>query len=687
MTVRRAKALANVLASMPLHLNPGDHLAGSMQLLIDSPLPDGTTLPDYESAVREVEQIGERSFHTNSDHMAPDYAGLVEEGIGGLIARATTERDHERPDDEIAFLDSVIIALEGVERYLIRYADYIAQTARQTDNDSERDRLSALSRVVRNVSTAAPTTFHEAAQLTWTFHFIYSLEGRGAMALGRMDQFLRVCYDRDITSGRITRGDAGAILESFWAKLEEPGIPNPIQNIAIGGLTPDGRDATNDLSYLIIEVTKRMKTPASNLSARTHRDTPEEFYLACADLIRSGIGFPAMFNDETLIPALIKIGIPLENARDVCFVGCIETFLPGRMPPWSDSRVNILKAVELALHDGVDPLTGNRAGPATGSLDELGDFTSLMEAFRAQLAAMVSEHARGINESKDVGDPREFTSPLLSALARDCITRGRDMNDGGAEFPDFHGMAGMGLATATDSLMALKRLVYDEKRFDLTNIMAAVERDFDGDEVLRQVLLNDAPKYGNGEEEADLLAADISEEFCRLCHLQKTPASGCKPAGQHVPLLAANTSNIPAGKEVGATPDGRHALTPLSDAASPHFGRDHKGPTAVIRSLTQVDYSNVSGGTVVNMRFQGSTLEGETGLRNLAALIRTYFAMGGGQMQFNVTDRALLEDARKHPDRHGNLLVRVSGFSAVFVGLGDEVQLDILARTEQDFVS
>ena len=504
------------------------------------------------------------------------------------------------------------------------------------------------------------------------------------MALGRMDQFLWPFYSRDVESGVISREDARAIVECFWAKLEEPGIPNPIQNIAIGGQKPDGSDATNDLSLLMIEVTKHMQMPASNLSARFHRRRRRGSTWRPPTASRQESASRAVFNDETLVSGLTRIGIPVEDARDVCFVGCIETFLPGKMPPWSDSRVNILKAVELALHNGVDPLTGRQVGPKTGALEELSTFDALKDAFAKQLERIVADHAVEINTSK-LCDPQRFTSPLLSALTEDCIGRGRDMNDGGALYPDFHGMAGMGIATTTDSLTALRVLVYEQKRFDLADVVAALDRNFDGDEVLRQTLLNAAPKYGNGDAETDRLAAWVGELFCTECLKHETPAQGKKPAGRHVPLLAANVSNIGAGKEVGATPDGRFALTPLSDAASPHFGRDVKGPTTVVRSLTTVDYSNVIGGTVVNMRFQPSAVAGEEGTRNLAALIRTYFEMGGAEMQFNVTRRAELEAARANPEDHRNLLVRVSGFSAYFVDLDNSVQEDILARTEQEF--
>jgi pyruvate-formate lyase len=683
LTVRRALALNAVLESMPLTIHENDCLAGSMCGAIFGVLPDGVTREEYDQAVEEVAAIGERTFRTNADHYAPDYQTLLSKGIGGLREDALTARALPRPESERDFLDSVVTALDGVSILLQRYAAAHREAAYRDTDRTRAEHLSNLADLLDRVSTRAPETFHEAVQLVWTFHFIFSLEGRGAMAFGRIDQYLYPFYRDDMKRGILTRDDAAAILESLWAKLEEPGIPNPIQNIAIGGTTPDGSDGTNDLSCLILDVTGTMRTPASNVSARFHTESSDTFYEACADLVKTGIGFPAMFNEEVLIEGLMNTDVPLEHARDFCFVGCIETLVQGRMPPWSDSVVNMLKAFELALHNGIDPQTGNQVGPRTGELDDLSTFGDLVSAFNRQLGTMVSNHVAEIDSTKII-DAENYTSPLLSSVTQDCIKRGRDINDGGALYPDFHGIAGMGIGTTTDALEALRTLVFEEQRFSLPDIVAALDRDFDGDEVLRETLLG-APKYGNGDARTSSLAADVASLFCGFVLDYKTPASGGKPPGQYVPLLAANINNIGAGCQVGATPDGRHAYTPLSDAASPHFGRDVHGPTTTLRSLSEIDYTAVVGGTVVNMRFQKSALNGMKGTQNLAALVRSYFEMGGAQVQINVADRTILEDARRNPEKHSDLLVRVSGFSAQFVGLSDVVQQDILSRTEQHF--
>jgi pyruvate-formate lyase len=329
---------------------------------------------------------------------------------------------------------------------------------------------------------------------------------------------------------------------------------------------PDGQDATNQLSYLCLEATRLVQSPHTNLSARFHDDTPEAFHRACFEVIRTGIGFPAVFNDHVLLAGLEEIGIPAPVARDYCMVGCIETMLPGRQPAWSDSRFNtplyLLKALDQVAAEG---------SPS---------YDRVVAQFRLELACAIREHVEMINAYIIRFPPDQFPDPFLSAVTRDCIARARDVNNGGAQFPRFHGIAVMGLATLADSLAAVKKLVFDEGRVSLTDLMAALKNDFAGAEPLRQALLNRAPKYGNDDPYVDQIAAQIVLWTSEEC-LKHTVVGG----GRFVSAMAANVQNISAGREVGATPDGRRAFTPLSDAASPYFGRDLHGPTAFLRSV------------------------------------------------------------------------------------------------------
>ncbi|HOF87907.1 MAG TPA: pyruvate formate lyase family protein, partial [Armatimonadota bacterium] len=452
-----------------------------------------------------------------------------------------------------------------------------------------------------------------------------------------------------------------------------------IQNIALGGVDAEGNDAVNDVTYLCLEACKRIGQPGGNVTARVSGAAPADYLKKCGEVIRTGIGFPAMFNDEVEIPALLACGYPLEDARNYCFVGCIEVYVPGRHAPWSDSRFNLPRCVNLALWDGYDTVLERQVGPHTGAAESWPAFEA---AFLAQMHAGLAEHIAALNAVKQAADARaeELTSPLLSAFFDDCIARGMDIAAGGARYPANHGVACMGIGTTADALMAIKRFVFAEGRFTLEEMRRMLAANFAGYEAERRLLLGGAPKYGNDDPEVDAIAAEVAERFGKACLGYRTPRGG-----QYWSLMAANVSNIHAGKEVGATADGRLAFTPLSDAASPSFGRDRQGPTAVARSVAKLDYRWHPGGNVINMKFHPSALAGDVGLTALAALIRTCFELGGIQLQFNTTDRALLKDAMTNPEAYGDLVVRVSGFSAYFTRLDREVQEDILARTEHGF--
>jgi pyruvate formate-lyase/glycerol dehydratase family glycyl radical enzyme len=672
MAVRRAHALAVVLDEMALLIRPEERIVGApMGVLSAAPVVDEATMAHY---ARLDTEAGERGFLTNADHLAPDYAHLLSVGLPGLLAETQASLARHHDERRRAFLRSVEVAMEAVSRFVRRWA-VACRVEAGGQPPSRAAELAAMADDLDALAVAPPATLAQALQLIWLIHVIFAIEGRGAMAFGRMDQYLLPFYRRAVAAGQ--EAEARALFECFWAKLEEPLLPNPVQNIAIGGQTPEGDDAVNELSYLLLEVTGTVGTPHSNLSARCCARTPQPFYDACIALIKTGIGFPALFNDEVLVPAIMEMGVPIEQARDYAFVGCIETFLPGCMPPWSDSRVNLLAAVDRTLRRGRDGPDGEQRGPITPALEDLVTFEQFMDAFEAQVCQMVRAHCAEIVRRKGALDPWQYTSPLLSALVADCIAKGLDVNMGGSRYPAWHGPCGMGLGSTADALAAIQRLIYDEKAVGWDELLAALDADFRGHEALRQRLLRRAPKYGNDDPAVDELAARVVRVFTNEVLAQRM-----EDGGRVVPLIAANVANIAAGKEVGATPDGRRAGEPVSDAASPSFGRDRQGPTAVIRSLCTVDYMPVVGGTVVNQRFSPHMLRGSAGTALLRSLVQTYFAHGGMQMQFNITGGETLRAAMEDPAAYGDLLVRVSGFSALYVGLSREVQEDILARTE-----
>jgi formate C-acetyltransferase len=685
MTVRRAKALNAVLDRCDLEVWPGELLIGTGwygRMLAEGAYPDEAVT----EASDELARVGRRTFRTHADHHAPDYPGLLALGFGGLRERVASSLARHTEPRRRTFLTSVAVALDGASRHMRRWAARLAELADEHPGHAELLRQQA--QMMDRLAEHAPTTFWEALQLVFSVHAMMQMDERYAMAFGRLDQYLHPFYRADCDAGRLTRDEAQVLLEHFFAKVT--GYED-VQNITVGGVRPkDGEDATNDLSFLVLEACARVGRPGGNVTARIHAKTPAAFLRKCAEVIRSGVGYPAVFNDGVEVPTLVEQGYGLEEARDYGFVGCIEVFIPGRMAPWADSRFNLLRCVNLTLHGGVDNLTGEAVGPALrpaqGGLSlskpatgEPENWDAFYDAFRTQMRALLQEHIKALSEAKQAVEDRadEFTSPLMSALTADCIERGRDLNDGGARHPANHGIAGMGIGTTADALMAVKRLVYDEKRFDLSQLRRMLAANFEGYEAERQVLLRRAPKFGNNDAEVDAIAVRVTRDFGSECLEHRTPQGG-----RYWGLMAANVQNIPAGREVGATADGRFSQQPLSDAASPTFGRDTNGPTAVIHSVAKLPYRLCPGGNVVNIKLHPSVLRGERGLTALAALIRTAFDLGAVELQFNTVDRKLLLAAMERPEEYRDLVVRVSGFSAHFVSLDRAVQEDVLARTE-----
>ena len=671
MTLRRAQALNAVLERCLLPVIPGELLLGVGNV--------GRRIQADEIPIAVIEadqaylsqQIGARPFSAHSDHHAPDYAKLIRLGFGGLKAevRAALPRQDETGR---FFLESMLVALDGASAHLQRWSRHLESVV--PDHPAHAGLLRSQAERLSRLAELPPAGFVDALQLVLLYHYLMQLDDRYAMAFGRMDQYLYPSYQTDREAGRISDDEVQDLFDHLFAKIT---IDGDVQNIALGGVKPeDGSDATNPLSYLILEACKRVGQPGGNCTARLHRLTPPAFLEKCAEVIRTGIGYPAVYNDEIEIPALVRQGYALEDARNYCFAGCIEVFMQGKQAPWADSRINPAYSLNLALFNGIDTLTGKQAGPQTGDTP---DFESFYQAFLAQCRADLHRMITDWNATQSHYDdrPMDFTSPLMSALVSDCIARGRDLNDGGAIYPGNCGFGVMGIATMADALAALKKLVFDEPRFTLEQMRTFLRTNFAGFEVERQLLLRGAPKFGNDDDAVDQLAVRFVRDYARLYEEYRTPRGG-----RYWVLMASNVSNIWAGSQLGATPDGRLALTPLSDAASPSFGRDLHGPTTTIHSVAKIPYELCLGGNVVNMKLHPSSLQGPGGLKALSALIRTCFDLGGIELQFNTTDRKVLEDAMRDPSRHENLVVRVSGFSANFVWLDPAVQKDILARTE-----
>lgn len=644
----RAHAFANVLRHIGLPVHPGEALAGSRAEFVLDQLPDGISETDFQTAEAEHERRRQRTFQAGFDHATPDYPTLLAEGIGGVARRIRESRErHSRPEEH-ALLDAMRVCLDG----LATLAERCAATSPAPVG-------------LRHLAQQPPRTFHEAMQLVWLVHLAFVSEGRYAMALGRIDQYLLPFYQADVQAGRLDRDGALDLFCHLWTKIEELG---EITNICIGGLTPEGGDATNDLSYLALEATRLVQSPRTNLSARFHDRTPERFHRACFQCLRTGVGFPALFNDEILIPGLVEIGIPLETARDYSLVGCIETAFAGRQPAWGDSVPGFRGESNQQCLDRALRAEAKEPSPS---------YQGLVRRFRSELASFFHHCAERVNDLIARFPPDRFPDPFLSALTRDCIGRARDINDGGALLPRLYSCAGgANLASLADSLAAVKKLVFEERRLTLPELVAVLDDDFVGHEPTRNLLLFAAPKYGNDDPYVDQIAADmlnlIADEIMAL-----PPILG---GGRFVACAAGNIHNIARGRALGATPDGRRAGEPLSDATSPFFGRDRKGPTAILHSMARTACGRILGGRVANLKFEPEHFAGEAGAQRFAAFTQFFVDHRIQELQINFTGNKVLQEAKRHPEHHRHLVVRVSGFSAYFTELAPQVQDDIIRR-------
>ena len=623
-----------------------------------------------EYSKKMTETFGERTFITNKDHYAPDYAHILRAGVPGMIKEIDASCEKYKEDaDRTETLHGMRHALCGFLQMIKNYEE-AAESAKGSIG-YDPDSLQFMIDNCRALLAGAPQTFAQALQLVWFCHNAFLMEGRYAMALGRMDQYLYPFYEKDLREGTVTDGQVIELLENVFIRLQDD-----VVNICIGGQNMAGECQVNGLSYCILKAVGNCNVPGPNLSLRYTHNIPEDFLDECLKTIGTGLGYPALMNDEINIAALKKYGYAEEDVYDYCMVGCIENFITGKQPPWSDGRFDTPRYLDYIFFNGVSK-TNRSVGLDTGAVEQIASMEEFMTVFEKQLAAGADEYCGLFFKNNDSVNQSYYPEPFLSCFCQDCIGRGLDINNGGSIYPSVHGAAVMGIATTADSLAAIEKVVFVDKKATLTDIKHALEADFEGYDELRQLLL-DAPKYGNNDPFADKYAVwfvdYLAEQFAKY---QTRDGGGIYIAA------AANTSNIYAGQVINATPDGRKRGEPLSDAASPTYGRDVRGATAVINSISKPDYTKVACGSVVNQKFSPSMFEGDK-LIKLRALIRTYFKKGGQEIQINSTSRQVLLDAMEYPEQYQNLVVRVSGFSAFYVTLEKAVQLDILNRTQQE---
>lgn len=649
--------------------------------------------PDSESALEAGVFVVENEFLNGVGHCSPDYQMVVELGLTGIAERieqqlAGLDLTSSEGSEKRQFLRSASIAVSGMIRFAARYGELAAEMAREETEPERRAELSEIAEVCRRVSSQPPRSFREALQLVWFVHLGVMLDDGGvAHALGRLDQILWPLLREDLERGDLTREGALELIECLFLKASETvdlmegiatigiGGNTSFLEVTIGGVDRQGRDATNDLSFLFLDAVQEMKTIQPNCAARLHAETPEGFRSRVAEAMSGGSVSLQVVNDEVIIPAYTARNVPLEDARDYAIIGCVEPTPSGLTYASTDAFfVNTVLCLEMVLGGGKSLLLG-RSGADTGDPRELESFRDVMEAYRAQVAHFI-RHLAVCFQAIGQAHRELLPCPFQSAVIRDCIENGRDVKRGGARY-NLTGGNAVGTAIVADSLMAIKKFVFDEKKISMDEMIEILKNDFEGREDTRLMFLHRAPKYGNDEDEVDAIARELIDIFSGELDRYPNPRGGSFSTSVY-----SVTTHVAMGSLTAATPDGRKRSTPLSVGISPGHGRDRKGPTLAMKSAAKFDYGQILNGSAFNLKFHPSAIRGAEGVQNFSNLIRTYFRLGGQQLQVDVVGAETLRDAQEHPEEYQDLLVRVAGYSARFVDLNRAMQDEFIARTE-----
>ena len=637
-------------------------------------------------------------------HFLLDYGKVLEVGCEGVLReveeRAALLDPAVNPGDveKRHFLEAVRIVYEAVIRFCERYAGLAEREASRERSATRREELLEIALICRKVPARPAESFREALQAFWFIQLVPHIDSDGtAISPGRFDLYMGPYLEKDLERGVITPDQAQDLVDQLWLKFNQilslwkaedaryfGGFPIS-QNLIVGGVDKGGRDVTNTLSYLCLRATERLKLPQPALSARLHGETPPEFLDAIVQVIATGSGMPALFNDEVVVPALRNRGAGLQDARDYAIIGCVEPGWQGRGCCVSNAAYfNLLKCLELTLGNGATlgatpgcglP-AGERAGPQTGEPADFRSMDDLLAAYEAQICYWVKRRVAIFNTIETI-HARVIPFPFNSALVHDCLKEARDYMSGGARY-NLNGTQGVGIANVADSLTAIKRLVYDEGRLALPELVQVLRMNYEKQGDLRCFVASRLPRYGNDEEEADGYARFCGRVYCREVEKYVSPRGA-----KYHPGLYPVSANVPLGKCVAASPDGRLAGEPLADGIAPSHGADRKGPTAVLLSASKLDQFLASNGTQLNQKFPHSLLGSDKMRAKFAHYLRTFVSLPVMEVQFNVVNRDTLLEAQALPDRHRDLVVRVAGYSAFFNDLDRSTQDDIIGRTEQ----
>jgi len=637
-------------------------------------------------------------FQNGIGHICQDHENVIKKGFN-KIKEETEKRlntlDLSEPEniEKEIFLRAEIVVCDAAIIFGKRYAEEAKKLAKQEKDNQRKKELEKIAEICEWVPGNPARTFHEAVQFLWFIELITQLETNGvSISPGSFDRYMYPYYKKDIDEGQATRDDILEIIECFWIKLSEmvilydkitaSFIANFVmgEHINLGGQLANGRDATNELSYLCLYAQMDVGLTQPNLSVRWHKNCSDDFLIEAARVIREKNAIPQILNDEVFIPSLLSRAIPIEEARCYSAFGCDEMSIPGKTGPRHSVKISMAKVLELALNNGKCRICGKQISPKTGDPRAFSSIEDVIKAFKKQMK-FFNQHAAICLNVVALLHKKVMPVPFLSATVQGPIEKGKDITAGGTEYYWSSIIALAGMANVGDSLAAIKKFVFEENKITMQELIEALNDNFVGKEKLRQMLINDAPKYGNDIDYVDLLTAKAQRIAYEESQKYRDPRGG-KLLRSIWPSYMTVTAHIQFGKSVGATPDGRLAKTPLADSISPSQGRDINGPTAAMNSVAKIDQTVATGGIIYNMKFAPEILIGEDNLRRFVNLIKTYFEKGGGQVQIDVTSAETLKAAQKEPEKYKDLMVRVVGYAAFFVELSKAVQDDLIKRSQ-----
>lgn len=665
----------------------------------------GALLPDEVDVFMETGFFGmEGKLNSGDAHLAVDYKTILEIGLKGyeertLKMKANLDLTKLENIDKYQFYKSVLIVIEAVKTYATRFSK-LAKEKAQTASPPRKEELLEMSRICAKVPYEPAETFLEAVQSVWFIQLLLQIESNGhSLSYGRFDQYMNPYLQTDLDNGSITEERAIEILTNLWIKtftvnkvrsqahtLSSAGSPL-YQNVTIGGQTRDKKDAVNNMSYLVLRSVAQTKLPQPNLTVRYHKNLNPDFLNECIEVMRLGFGMPALNNDEIIVPSFLDLGVEEGDAFDYSAIGCVETAVPGK---WGYrctgmSYMNFPKILLVTMNDGIDPSSGKRFTAGHGHFKDMTSYEELQDAWEKVIAELTRMSVI-VENAVDLALEREVPDILCSALTQDCIGRGKTLKEGGAVYDFISGLQ-VGIANMADSLAAIKKLVFEEKRITPEELWNALEENFQSTKgkKIQQLLINEAPKYGNDNDYVDQLVVNAYHTYIEEIKKYPNTRFGRGPIGG---LRYAGTSSISANVGQGfgtlATPDGRNAGEPLAEGCSPSHARDQKGPTAVFKSVSKLPTREITGGVLLNQKVSPAMLSTKENKEKLKMLIKTFFnRLDGYHVQYNVVSKDTLVNAQLHPEKHRDLIVRVAGYSAFFNVLSKQTQDDIIGRTEQ----